>query len=156
MAENISSISRKFGSPALDKMIERLKSTSDHRRRYEYVLWLAKKLPELPEELHIDSLKVSGCISKVYVLGELSDGKVYWKGYSDALITKGLLSFLIEGLNNLTPDEILNIDESFIKETGLNSSLTPSRANGFLNILLNMKSQAKTLSEQNLSALNRA
>ena len=156
MDENISSVSTKFGSYSLDKMIGKLKSTSDERRRYEYILWLAKKLPSLPEELRLESFKVRGCISKVYVLGEITNGKVYWKGYSDALITKGLLSFLIEGLNNLTPDEILNIDESFVKETGLNSSLTPSRANGFLNILLNMKSQAKMLSKKNLSALNRA
>ena len=156
MDENISSVSTKFGSYSLDKMIGKLKSTSDDRRRYEYILWLAKKLPLLPEELRLESFKVKGCISKVYVLGEITTGKVYWKGYSDALITKGLLSFLIEGLSNLTPDEILNIDESFVKETGLNSSLTPSRANGFLNILLNMKSQAKMLSKKNLSALNRA
>ena len=156
MTENITPISQKFRSATLDKMIERLKSTSDPRRKYEYVLWLAKKLPELPEALHLEPLKVKGCISKVYVLGELTDGKIHWKGYSDALITKGLLSFLIEGLNDLTPEEILNIDEGFIKETGLNSSLTPSRANGFLNILLNMKSQAKALSPPPTSALNRA
>tara|TARA_B100000700_G_C14788154_1_gene734526 strand:+ start:34 stop:495 length:462 start_codon:yes stop_codon:yes gene_type:complete len=153
MAEKFTSLSKSFGSPVLDKMVERLKSTSDARRRYEYVLWLAKKLPKLSEELRLDSIKVKGCISTVYVLAELSNGKVYWKGYSDALITKGLLSLLIEGLNNLTPNEILNIDEGFIKETGLNSSLTPSRANGFLNILLNMKSQAKRLSKVTASTL---
>ena len=149
MVENNTSLSKSFGSPNLDRMVDKLKSTSDSRRRYEYVLWLAKKLPTLSQESFSDSIKVKGCISEVYVLGEICNGKINWKGFSDALITKGLLSLLIEGLNNLSPDEVLNIDEGFIKETGLNSSLTPSRANGFLNILLSMKSQAKELSRKN-------
>ncbi len=137
---------KSFGSETLDKMVSRLKTTSDDKRRYEYVLWLAKKLPILSPALHSPSIKVKGCISEVYVLGELINGKILWKGYSDALITKGLLALLIEGLNNLSPEEVLTVDEGFIKETGLQSSLTPSRANGFLNILLNMKSQAQHLS----------
>ena len=72
----------------------------------------------------------------------MEKGKVTWQGYSDALITKGLLSFLIKGLSNLTPLEIIELSEEFIKETGLSKSLTTSRANGFLNIFLKMKSEA--------------
>ncbi len=140
---------KSFGSDVLDQIVHRLKKTNDSKRRYEYVLWLAKKLPPLPEELLIEELKVRGCVSQVYVLGELVDGKMNWKGYSDALITRGLLALLIEGLNNLTPEAVLNVDQSFIAETGLNTSLTPSRANGFLNILLNMKAQAKTKALKN-------
>ena len=135
-----------FGSKSLDNLIGRLKSTSNPKRRYEYVLWLAKSLPVLSKELHLDTTKVKGCISEVYVLGVLIDGKIKWKGYSDALITKGLLAFLIKGLNDLTPFEVLSIDEKFIEMTGLSKSLTPSRANGFLNIFLKMKDQAKHLS----------
>ena len=86
--------------------------------------------------------------SEVYVLGILINGKIQWKGYSDALITKGLLASLIKALNGLTPYEVLSINEKFIEMTGLNKSLTPSRANGFLNIFLKMKSQAKNLSLQ--------
>jgi len=148
-----SSKSKSFGSPALDKMVGRLKTTSQPKRRYEYILWLAKKLPILPEEFRSDSFKVKGCVSQVYVIGKLSNGKISWQGFSDALITKGLLSLLIEGLNDLCPEDVLKIDENFIKETGLNASLTPSRANGFLNILLNMKSQAKMLSKGTSSNL---
>ena len=74
------------------------------------------------------------------------NGKIQWKGYSDALIIKGLLAFLIKALNELTPFEVLSIDEKFIEMTGLSKSLTPSRANGFLNIFLKMRSQAKNLS----------
>jgi len=135
-----------YGSDSLDNLIERLKSTSDPKKRYEYILWLAKKLPELTEELHLETTKVKGCISEVYVLGILINGKIQWKGYSDALITKGLLAFLIKGLNDLTPFEVLSIDPKFIEMTGLSKSLTPSRANGFLNIFLKMKDQAKSLS----------
>ena len=136
-----------YGSKSLDNLIARLQSTSNLKRRYEYVLWLAKSLPILSKELHVDITKVKGCISEVYVLGELVNGKIQWKGFSDALITKGLLAFLIKGLNDLTPIEVLSINESFIEMTGLSKSLTPSRANGFLNIFLKMKAQAKNLSQ---------
>jgi len=135
-----------YGSDSLDNLIERLQSTSDPKRRYEYILWLAKSLPILNEDLQLEATKVKGCISEVYVLGVLLNGKIQWKGYSDALITKGLLAFLIKGLNDLTPFEVLSIDEQFIEMTGLSKSLTPSRANGFLNIFLKMKAQAKNLS----------
>ncbi len=134
-----------FGSDSLDSLIERLQSTSDPKRRYEYILWLAKSLPILTEDLHLETTKVKGCISEVYVLGILLNGKIQWRGYSDALITKGLLAFLIKGLNDLTPFEVLSIDKKFIEMTGLSKSLTPSRANGFLNIFLKMKAQAKDL-----------
>ena len=135
-----------YGSDSLDNLIERLQSTSDPKRRYEYILWLGKNLPILTEDLHLESTKVKGCISEVYVLGIVLNGKIQWKGYSDALITKGLLAFLIKALNNLTPFEVLSIDKKFIEMTGLSKSLTPSRANGFLNIFLKMKAQAKDLS----------
>ena len=135
-----------YGSASLDSLIKRLQSTSDPKRRYEYILWLAKSLPILNENLHLETTKVKGCISEVYVLGILQNGRIQWKGYSDALITKGLLAFLIKGLNDLTPFEVLSIDEKFIEMTGLSKSLTPSRANGFLNIFLKMRSQAKNLS----------
>ncbi len=140
-----------YGSKSLDNLIERLQSTSNLKRRYEYVLWLAKSLPILSKELHLETTKVKGCISEVYVLGTLANGKIQWKGYSDALITKGLLALLIKGLNDLTPIEVLSINENFIEMTGLSKSLTPSRANGFLNIFLKMKAQAKNLSLHNPS-----
>ena len=135
-----------YGSASLDTLVERLRSTSDPKRRYEYVLWLGKNLPILTKDLHLETTKVKGCVSEVYVLGILVNGKIQWQGFSDALITKGLLAFLIKGLNDLTPLEVLSINEKFIEMTGLSKSLTPSRANGFLNIFLKMKSQAKSLS----------
>ena len=148
MTEIPTSSSKTFGSKALDKIVGRLKSTNEPRKRYEYVLWLAKKLPDMPEDLLNENIRVKGCISQVFVLGELSDGRLRWQGYSDALITKGLLALLVQGLSDLTPKEIIAIDPSFIEATGLNTSLTPSRANGFLNILNAMKDQAQNLSSR--------
>ena len=99
-----------YGSDSLNNLMERLQSTSDSKRRYEYILWLGKSLPLLDEDLHLATTQVKGCISEVYVLGTLMNGKIQWKGFSDALITKGLLAFLIKGLNDLTPFEVLSID----------------------------------------------
>ncbi|KMM16543.1 SufE family protein [Synechococcus sp. GFB01] len=133
------------GSPALDQIVARLGGTADPKRRYEYVLWLAKKLQPLPEEFRTDAFKVKGCVSQVYVVGQLEGGKLHWQGDSDAAITKGLLALLIEGMEGLTPEQAAAIDPSFIAATGLQASLTPSRANGFLNILRMMQTQARTL-----------
>ena len=132
-------------SPALDRIVERLAGSSDPKRRYEYVLWLAKKLEPLPEELRQEAFKVKGCVSQVYVIASLDNGKLHWQGDSDAQITKGLLALLIEGLEGLTPAQAAAIDPGFIAATGLQASLTPSRANGFLNILRSMQAQARAL-----------
>ena len=131
------------GSEALDRMVERLGSTADPKRRYEYVLWLAKKLKPLPTEEQTDDIRVRGCVSQVFVRGELEDGVMHWRGDSDALITKGLLALLIQGLDGLTPEQVQAVDPAFIEATGLQASLTPSRANGFLNILRMMQAQAR-------------
>ena len=133
------------GSPALDRIVERLGAAADPKRRYEYVLWLAKRLEPFPEALRREELKVRGCVSQVYVMGDLVDGKLHWQGDSDAQITKGLLALLIEGLEGLTPAQVVAVDPAFIAATGLQASLTPSRANGFLNILKAMQTQAAAL-----------
>ena len=129
----------------LNNIVQKLKSTNDPKRKYEYILWLGKRLPSPSNEILIPENKVKGCVSEVYVKGKLIHGKIYWQGFSDALITRGLLSFLISGLNELSPQQILNLSNNFIEETGLKKSLTPSRSNGFLNILIKMKSQANEL-----------
>ena len=133
------------GSQKLDQIVDRLKGTADPKRRYEYVLWLAKKLEPLPEDFRNDVFKVKGCVSQVYVVGQLVDGKLHWQGDSDAAITKGLLALLIEGTEGLDPSAMASIDPAFLSETGLQASLTPSRANGFLNIFKMMQAQASAL-----------
>ena len=126
----------------LFKLVDKLKSSDDPKRKYEYILWLGKKLKIPNNNILIPENKVQGCVSEVFVKANLQEGKLYWEGYSDALITKGLLAFLISGMNELTPKEVVNINNKFIEDTGLKASLTPSRSNGFLNILLKMQSQA--------------
>ena len=126
----------------LFKLVDKLKNSDDPKRKYEYILWLGKKLKIPNNNILIPENKVQGCVSEVFVKGILLEGKLYWEGYSDALITKGLLAFLISGMNELTPKEVVNINNKFIEDTGLKASLTPSRSNGFLNILLKMQSQA--------------
>ena len=102
------------GSAALDRIVERLGSTSDPKRRYEYVLWMAKKLEPLPDPFRQEAYKVRGCVSQVHVVGQLQEGRLHWQGDSDAAITKGLLALLIEGLEGLTPAEVVAIDPAFI------------------------------------------
>ena len=140
--------STRYGSAALDQLTERLNSTPDPRKRYEYVLWLAKKLPSMPAELQTEERKVKGCVSQVFIASNLVDGRLRWQGDSDALITKGLLALLIKGMTDLTPSEVMAVNPEVIAATGLQASLTPSRANGFLNILLTMQAQAKDLTSE--------
>ena len=124
----------------LFKQVDKLKNSKDPKRKYEYILWLGKKLKVPNNNILIPENKVQGCVSEVFVKASFKEGKLYWEGYSDALITKGLLAFL--GMNELTPKEVVNLNNKFIEDTGLKKSLTPSRSNGFLNILLKMQSQA--------------
>ena len=140
------------GSEKLDQIVERLKGTADPKRRYEYVLWLAKKLQPLPDVFRTEAFKVKGCVSQVYVVGQLVDGRLHWQGDSDAAITKGLLALLIEGLDGLEPAAAA-IDPAVLAETGLQASLTPSRANGFLNILRLMQAQALALAAEPISRI---
>ena len=126
----------------LHKLVEKLKNAEDPKRKYEFILWLGKKLKVPNNSILIPENKVQGCVSEVFVKASFQEGKLYWEGYSDALITKGLLAFLINGMNELTPKQVVNINNKFIEDTGLKGSLTPSRSNGFLNILLKMQSQA--------------
>jgi cysteine desulfuration protein SufE len=129
--------------PALDKIVSRLQQATDPKQRYEYLLWLAKRLPTLPEAAKTPENKVPGCVSQVYVMAKQENGQVMFEGDSDAQITKGLLALLIQGMNGLTAEAIQALTPDFIKATGLEVSLTPSRANGFYNIFKKMQLQAQ-------------
>ena len=128
--------------PKLANIVKKFKKRSDPKKRYEQLLWYAKKLEAMPEEGKIEENKVQGCVSQVYITADLEDVKIWYKGDSDAQLVKGLVALLIEGLNGLTPNEIIEVTPDFIEETGLNVSLTPSRANGFYNIFQMMKKKA--------------
>lgn len=130
--------------PNLEKIVQRFQRHTDPKKRYEQLLWYAKKLEPMPETGKVADNKVHGCVSQVYITADLKDGKVWYQGDSDAQLVKGLVALLIEGLNGLTPQEILQVTPNFIEDTGLQVSLTPSRANGFYNIFKMMQKKAFT------------
>lgn len=129
----------------LDKLVKRFARISEPKRRYEQLLWYAKRLDDFPAEDKTAENKVPGCVSQVYITASLNEGKVAYRGDSDAQITKGLLAMLIEALGGLSPAEILQLTPDFIKETQLDVSLTPSRANGFYNIFKTMQKKVLLL-----------
>lgn len=129
----------------LDKLVQRFARISEPKRRYEQLLWYAKKLEDFPPEGKTPENKVQGCVSQVYITASLDEGKVAFQGDSDAQITKGLLAMLITALSGLSPAEIVQLTPDFIKETQLDVSLTPSRANGFYNIFKMMQKKALLL-----------
>ncbi len=128
--------------PALAKIVQRFQRASDPKRRYEQLIWYGQKLTDFPETGKVPENKVPGCVSQVYITAALDNGKVVYQGDSDSQLTKGLVGLLVEGLNGLTPTEIVQLTPDFIQETGLNVSLTPSRANGFYNIFKTMQKKA--------------
>ncbi len=128
--------------PNLANIVQKFQRHSDPKRRYEQLLWYAKKLEPMLEDYKTPENKVHGCTSQVYITADLKDGKVWYQGDSDAQLVKGLVALLIQGLNGLTPQEITQVTPDFIEETGLKVSLTPSRANGFYNIFQMMKKKA--------------
>jgi cysteine desulfuration protein SufE len=127
---------------SLAQIVHRFQRQTDPKRRYELLLWYARRLPALPEADKQPEARVPGCVSQVYVIASLEADRVQFRGDSDSQLTKGLLALLVEGLQGLTPAEILEVTPNFIQETGLGVSLTPSRANGFYNIFKTMKEKA--------------
>jgi cysteine desulfuration protein SufE len=132
---------------ALPESIERLlQRLTDPKQRYQQLILYGQKLAPFAEVDKLPENLVPGCVSKVYVTAKINaDGKVEFAGDSDALITKGFVGFLVAGFNGLEAWQIEVIAPDFIQETGLNVSLTPSRANGFVNIFKTMQQKVALL-----------
>ncbi|MES1022476.1 SufE family protein [Gloeocapsa sp. BRSZ] len=130
---------------SLVRVVQRFQRLSNPKQRYEQLVWYAKRLKEFPEADKVPENKVPGCVSQVYITAGLDQGKVWYQGDSDSALVKGLVAVLVEGLSGLSPEEILKVSPEFIKDTGLNASLTPSRSNGFYNIFQKMKEKALQL-----------
>ncbi|MBD2327345.1 SufE family protein [Alkalinema sp. FACHB-956] len=129
----------------LAKIVQRFQRVADPKRKYEQLIFYAKKVPPFPEADKTPENKVQGCVSQVYVTASLVEGAVQFAGDSDAQLVKGLVGLLLEGLNGLSPQEIANLTPDFIQDTGLDVSLTPSRANGFYNMFKLMQQKAIAL-----------
>ena len=132
----------------LKGLIAAFSTVPDPMLRYKQLLHFAEKLEPLSAEHHTPENKVEGCVSQVWVRGTLQgDGTVAFEAESDSQLTKGLAALLVRGLSGATPDAITALDPSFIEDLGLQQSLTPSRNNGFLNMLLKMQKIAQGLGE---------
>ncbi|MEZ2442695.1 cysteine desulfuration protein SufE [Chitinophaga sp. W3I9] len=107
--------------------------------KYEYIIQLGKELPLISEEFKTPDNLIKGCQSRVWLHTELKDGKLFFTGDSDAVITKGLVSLMIYVLSGHTPQEIAAADIYFIDAIGLSSHLSPTRSNGLLSMLKQMK-----------------
>ncbi|HMR84350.1 MAG TPA: SufE family protein [Niabella sp.] len=110
--------------------------------KYEYIIDLGKKLAPLPDEFKTEENKVKGCQSTVWLTADYTDGKVYYRAESDAVIVKGLISMLIRVLSGHTPDEIMNAKMDFINKIGMTSHLAQTRSNGLLAMVRQMKHYA--------------
>jgi cysteine desulfuration protein SufE len=110
--------------------------------KYEYIIDLGKKLPPLGDQHKVEENKVKGCQSTVWLAADLSDGRVFYKADSDAVIVKGLISMLIRVLSGQTPDAIVHARLNFINEIGMTGHLAQTRSNGLAAMVKNMKNYA--------------
>ncbi len=115
----------------------------DWMDRYAYIIDMGNSLPALPDELKTPDRLIEGCQSRVWLDADVdADGKINFRADSDAIIVKGIISMLVEVLSGHTPDEILNADLHFINDIGLSEHLSPTRSNGLLAMLRQMRAYA--------------
>ena len=124
-----------------DEIIEEFEAFDDWMERYQLIVEYANELKKnpLPAEDKTDSNLIDGCQSKVWFTAKMQDGKLHFKGDSDALLVKGIVALLISVLSDHTPAEILKADLYFIERIGLQEHLSPTRSNGVVAMLKQMK-----------------
>lgn len=121
------------------EIVEEFEIFDDWMDRYNYLIEISKDLPLVDEKFKTNEYVIQGCQSKVWVNAEYEDGKVIYKADSDAIITKGIITLLIRVLSNRSPQEIMTAELGFIDEIGLRENLSPTRANGLLSMIKQMK-----------------
>lgn len=123
-----------------EEVIEEFSDYEDWMDKYQLLIDLGSEQEPLPAEYKIESNLIDGCQSRVWLQADLTDeGKIHFQAESDALIVKGIVTLLIRVLDNQTPDDILNADLHFIEDIGLKEHLSPTRSNGLLAMLKQMK-----------------
>src|SRR5690606_31532428 len=134
-----------------DELIEDFSFYEDWMSKYEYIIQLGKELPLIDEHYKTEDRLIKGCQSKVWLHAEFKEGKIFFTADSDAIITKGLVSLMVKVLSGHTPAEIASADLYFIDQIGLKEHLSPTRANGLLAMVKQMKMFAIALnaSDQN-------
>ena len=127
-----------------DEIIEEFNVFDDWMDKYSLIIDMGNNLTPLDEQYKTNQNLIEGCQSRVWITAQMKDGKVHFEGESDAIIVKGIISLLFRVLNNQTPSDILNNELYFIKEIGLQEHLSPTRSNGLVSMLKQMKLFAAT------------
>lgn len=122
-----------------EEIIEEFSVFDDWLDKYDYLISLSETLPPIAAEHRTEQYLIQGCQSRVWVDARLEQGCVYYAADSDAIITKGIIALLIRVLNGRTPKEILDTDLYFIDRIGLSANLSPTRANGLMAMIKQMR-----------------
>jgi len=125
-----------------DKVIDDFSAFDDWMDKYALLIDLGNSLPPLEEKYKTESNLIEGCQSRVWLQADYIDGRIVFKGESDAVIVKGIVSLLISVLSDHTPQEILNADLYFVERIGLKEHLSPTRSNGLVAMLKQMRMYA--------------
>lgn len=132
-----------------DEIVDEFSMFEDWDERFQYVIDLGKGLPLIDEKYKVDENTIKGCQSKVWLHGEVIDDKIVFTADSDAIITKGIIAVLIRAFSNQKPSDILDADTKFIDEIGLKDQLSPTRANGLVSMIKQIKMYALAFNSQN-------
>ena len=125
-----------------NEIVDEFSMFEDWMERYEYMIELGKSLPLIDSKYKTDDNIIKGCQSKVWVHAELDDDKLVFTADSDAILTKGIVALLLRVYSGQHPKDILEADTSFIDEIGLKDHLSPTRANGLVSMIKQLKMYA--------------
>ena len=125
-----------------EEIIDEFSMFEDWEERYQYMIDLGKTLPLIEGQFKTEEYIIKGCQSKVWIHAEMKDGKVLFTADSDAIITKGIIAILIRVFSNQSPQDIINANMDFIDEIGLKEHLSPTRANGLVSMIKQIKMYA--------------
>ena len=131
-----------FPTITADKLVEEFALFFDWEERYQYMIDLGKTLPLIDEQFKTEDNIIKGCQSKVWVHAEFNDNKIEFTADSDAIITKGIIAILIRVFSNQSPKAIIEANTDFIDEIGLKEHLSPTRANGLVSMIKQLKMYA--------------
>ena len=132
-----------------DEIIAEFNDFDDWLDRYQLLIDLGGEQEPLPEEYKTDNNLIEGCQSRVWLQADYTDGKVHFRAESDAMIVKGIVSLLIKVYSGHTPDEILGCEPYFVEAIGLKEHLSPTRSNGLLAMIKQMKLYALAFKAKN-------
>lgn len=122
-----------------NEIVDEFSMFEDWMQRYEYMIELGKTLPLIEDQYKTDANIIKGCQSRVWVHAELQDEKLVFTADSDAIITKGIIAILVRAFSNQSPKDIIEADTEFIDQIGLKEHLSPTRANGLVSMIKQLK-----------------